>query len=42
MAGAVYKMYSFDRSSSDEIGFTIDLTTAKPGDAVELDDVSEP
>mgnify|MGYP006928174754 CR=1 FL=1 len=44
MAGLAYKMYSLNKSEGNIIGnrFTIDLTAAKPGDVIELGDVTGP
>jgi len=44
MDGLKYKMYALNESDGNRVGnrFTIDLTAAKPGDVIELGDVTEP
>lgn len=44
MAGLKYKMYALNESDGKRVGnrFTIELTAAKPGDVIELGDVTGP
>jgi hypothetical protein len=42
MAGLVYKMYALNERNVPGNRFTIDLTAAKPGDVIEIGDVTGP